>query len=377
MRLSLAAGTTTPRPLVSVLPTPRPRLMSVGTSNPMPTYTQDEVASLLAVAEGVGRRFFRTSGIETRHLYLSPTAEGRIPDEDQRALLERHRRASLELGGEAIVRCLDGLGLITADIDFLCCVSSTGMMLPGLSAMYIRHLGFRHDCQRIDIVGMGCNAALNGLNTTTAWTTANRGRHALMVCCEINSAVHSRDESVVTALVNSLFGDGCAAMVMKSNDESEEANSDSSAIQGPEVLALASQIVPEAWRAISYHWMADTHRFALFLDKDIPKVLGIHSPKPVSGVLDAMSLCRRDVKHWLVHAGGKKVIGAIGEANGLTDHDLRHSTDVLRQYGNLGSPSVLFSYQALLKKDVIAKGDYGVMVTMGPGAQIEAALLRW
>jgi len=342
-------------------------LVSIGTSNPVARYTQDEIASLLDLPEGVGKRFFRTSGIETRHLYLTPNQEGRIPDEDQRTLLQRHRQGSLALGSEAIARCLAPTGLAPKDIDFLCCVSSTGMMLPGLSAMYIRHLELRQDCQRIDVVGMGCNAALNGLNTAASWTVVNPGRYALLVCCEINSAIHVRDDGVVTAVVNSLFGDGCGAILLSSG----------ASAGGPEILALASRIVPDAWNAISYHWMPEHHRFALYLDKDIPNVLGIHSPAPVTALLDALALCRGDVKHWLVHAGGKKVISAIGQANGLTDHDLRHATGVLRDYGNLGSPSVMFSYEALLKENTVTEGDYGLMVTMGPGAQIETALLQW
>jgi 3,5-dihydroxyphenylacetyl-CoA synthase len=353
--------------------------MSIGTANPASQYTQDEIAHLLAIPDGPGRRFFRASGIDTRYLYLEQTAEGLIADENQAALLRRHRRGSLALGSQAIERCLAPLAITTADIDFLCCVSSTGLMLPGLSAMYIRHLGFRQDCQRIDIVGMGCNAALNGLNTTAAWAVANRGRHALLVCCEINSAIHVNDDGLVTALVNSLFGDGCGAVVVSSGDEpaGSGVRSDGVRSDGPEVIGLTSQIVPDAWRAISYHWAPEHQRFALYLDKEIPKVLGIHSPTPISALLDEASLCRRDIKHWLVHAGGKKVISAIGEANGLTPHDLRHSTNVLRRYGNLGSPTVMFSYEELLKEDMVAKGDYGVMVTMGPGATIETALLRW
>jgi predicted naringenin-chalcone synthase len=136
-------------------------------------------------------------------------------------------------------------------------------------------------------------------------------------------------------------------------------------------------VVTDAWRAISYHWSANHHKFELYLDKDIPAVLGQHSPAPISALLAEFSLCRCDVSHWLVHAGGKKVLKAVGEANGLSEHDLRHATSVLRQAGNLGSPTVMFSYDELLRTDGVTPGDYGVMVTMGPGATIETALLRW
>lgn len=357
--------------LVSTFASPRPRVASVGTAIPLPRYTQEEVADLLDIPEGAGRRFFRTSGIDARYLYLSPTNQGVLPNEDQATLLERHRRGALDLGREAINRCLSPLGLTNRDVDFLCCVSSTGLMLPGLSAMFIRHLGFRTDCQRIDIVGMGCNAALNGLNATTSWTAVHQGRCALMVCCEINSAIYVRDDRLVTSLVNSLFGDGCCAVLLHSG------NSSTGSVNAPEIAGFSSHLVPDAWRAISYHWSRYHGKFELFLNKDIPKVLGLHSPIPISALLQAFALCRYDVKHWLVHAGGRKVITAIAQANGLTEGDLRHATSVLKQYGNLGSATVMFSYQELLTENVVSPGDYGMLVAMGPGATIETALLCW
>ena len=360
----------TSKPFVSVLPSPQPRIASVGTATPRDRFTQEEVADLLEVPEGVGRRFFRTSGIEGRFLFLRPGQSGEFVREDEAQLLERHRRGSLLLGREAIDRCLARLGVSTGDIDFLCCVSSTGFMMPPLSAMYIRHLGFRFDCQRIDIVGMGCNAALNGLNATASWAASNAGRSALLVCCEINSAIHVRDDGVVTALANSLFGDGCAAALVRSGTGTAFGT-------GPAVLGFASHVVPEAWKAISYHWSRAENKFALYLDKAIPKVLGVHSPTPISALLERFSLCRCNVEHWLVHAGGLRVIRAVAQANGLSEHQMRYATNVLTRAGNLGSATVLFSYEDMLNDGVSCGGDFGTMVTMGPGATIETGLMRW
>jgi polyketide synthase Type III len=340
----------------------------VGTARPATRYGQDQLADLLAVPDGVGRRFFKGSGIEARYLYVAPTDDGRIPDEDQAQLLARHRRGALQLGSDAINRCLDTAGIAARDVDFLCCITSTGFMLPGLSAMYVRRVPFRQDCQRVDIVGMGCNAGLNGLSTVANWAAVNPDRHALLVCCEINSAIHVRDDRVVTSLVNSLFGDGCGAWLL-ANTIGRQA--------GPEILAFASYLVPDAWAAISYHWSVKHGKFELFLDKAIPQVLGVNSPAPISALLEAFDLRRHDVKHWFVHAGGKRVIGAVGDANGLTSRDLRHATSVLRDSGNMGSATVMFTYEESLKERVFASGEYGVMVTMGPGATIETALLRW
>ena len=86
---------------------------------------------------------------------------------------------------------------------------------------------------------------------------------------------------------------------------------------------------------------------------------------------------RDRIAHWIAHSGGRKVIDAVKINLGLTEHDLRHTSAVLREYGNLSSGSFLFSYQRLLDEGRTAAGDYGVLMTMGPGSTIEMALVQW
>jgi alkylresorcinol/alkylpyrone synthase/polyketide synthase Type III len=82
-----------------------------------------------------------------------------------------------------------------------------------------------------------------------------------------------------------------------------------------------------------------------------------------------------EIRHWIVHTGGGLVIDSVRRGLGLAEHDLRHTRSVLRDYGNISSGSFLVSLQRLLAEGCVSEGDRGVMVTMGPGAQIETALL--
>jgi alkylresorcinol/alkylpyrone synthase/polyketide synthase Type III len=106
-------------------------------------------------------------------------------------------------------------------------------------------------------------------------------------------------------------------------------------------------------------------------------VVGAHAESTLQRLLEGTGVRRSDIAHWLVHSGGKKVIDSMRVNLGLTRHDVRHTIGVLRDYGNVSSASFLFSYERLLREGVAAPGDWGVMVTMGPGSTIEAALLRW
>ena len=166
------------------------RILAVGTATPPTRYTQAEVLERFRVANPAVRKLFLAPHVRSRHLYLpAADAEGR-PTEDQAALLRKHRKGALALGAQAIAAALEPLGLQPADVDYLCCVSSTGFMLPGISAMYVKHLGFRTSTHRADVVGMGCNAGLNGLNPVAWWAASHPGRLALMVCAEVNSALY-------------------------------------------------------------------------------------------------------------------------------------------------------------------------------------------
>ena len=347
-----------------------PKILSVGTANPPCYYTQQDILQLFRVQNPVVRRIFQASHIQGRYLYLPEPDENGIPQESQSKLLEKHRAGAMELGRQAIEKCLTPLGLQTSDIDMLCVISSTGFMLPGLSAMFIKHFGFRQNCHRMDLVGMGCNAGLNGLNPVSAWAQANPTRNALMISCEINSALYIYDDTIGTGVVNSLFGDGCAAALLRADRQDDSRF-------GPSILGFESHIIPDTWRAMSYHWSDERGKFYFNLDRDVPYVLGANAQIPVENLLKRFGLKQRHIQHWLIHSGGKKVIDAIKYTVGITAHDVRHTTNTLKQFGNLGSGAYLFSYQHLLQENSIRKGDYGVMMTMGPGSTIETALLRF
>ena len=345
-------------------------MLSVGTANPPERYRQEDIIDLFEVPDPRIRSLFHSSHIQTRHLYLPPPDRQGIPSETQGELLAKHLRGALEIGPQAVERCLQPMGLTVRDIDYLTCITTTGYMAPGLTAHLMKHMGFREDCSRADIVGMGCNAGLNGLNPVASWATANPGRNALMVCIEVCSAAYVFDNTFRTAIVNSLFGDGSAAVLVR-------ADPDDAAHFAPQILGFNSHIIPPAIGAMRYDWDDDAGKFSFFLDRDIPYVVGANAERPVRRLLESHGLKRRDIDHWVVHSGGKKVIDAIKYNVGITEHDVRHTSSVLRDYGNLSSGSFLFSYQRLMDEGVVQRGDLGVLMTMGPGSTIETALVRW
>lgn len=350
-------------------------IAGIGTAVTEKSYSQPEVLDIFQITDPRVRSVFLNSAIQRRYLSLPPRdADGRCAPEAQGDLLDKHKALALDMGARALDACLRDAGAGLSDIGLLCCVTSTGFLTPGLSALLIRELGIPPQCGRVDVVGMGCNAGLNALGVTAGWSVAHPGQLAVMLCAEACSAAYVFDSTMRTAVVNSLFGDGAAAIALVAGPGDDGSVPGAA---GPRILSFASHIITDALEAMRYEWDGDQGKFSFFLDPDIPYVVGANAERVIDRLLSGAGLRRSDISHWLVHSGGKKVIDAVRVNLGLTRHDVRHTTEVLRDYGNLSSASFLFSYERLLRERVVSPGQYGVLMTMGPGSTIETALVQW
>ncbi|MEU7618276.1 3,5-dihydroxyphenylacetyl-CoA synthase DpgA [Micromonospora rifamycinica] len=347
-----------------------PRIVGVGTAVPTTSYSQGELLDEFRITDPRIRSVFLNSAIERRGLTLPPLGpDGSRCVESQGDLLRKHVTNGLAMGTSAVAACLDAAGATLSDVRYLCCVSSTGFITPGFSALLIKELGLSVHCSRLDVVGMGCNAGLNGLTAVAGWAGAHPGELALMVCIEACSAAYVFDGTMRSSVVNSLFGDGAAAVAVL--------RPDGDVPPGPALLRFSSCIIPDAIDAMRYDWDDGHGKFSFHLDQDVPYVVGAHAELALGKLLDGMELQRSDISHWIIHSGGKKVIDSVRANLGLSRHDVRHTTGVLREHGNLSSGSFLFSYQRLLAEQSAAPGEFGVLMTMGPGSTIEMALVAW
>ena len=348
----------------------RSQIVGVGTATSEVSYSQEELLNLFQIKDRRTRSVFVNSHIARRFLTLpeaQPDGSRRV--ESQGELLQKHRHRGIELGRRALHSCLGRAKVKHEDVRHICCVSTTGLLTPGFSALLAHEMGLPRDCSRLDVVGMGCNAGLNALNAIAGWAESHPGELAVMVCIEVCSAAYVFDGTMRSAVVNSLFGDGAAALAVVADPYCSR--------DGPTILKFASCLIPDTLEAMRFDW-DDVHgKFSFFLDREVPYVVGAHSEQVVGQLLTGFELHRSDIAHWVIHGGGKKVADAVMVNLGLTRHNMRHTTGVLRDYGNLSSGSFLFSYERLEEEGVVSSGDYGVLMSMGPGSTIETALVQW
>lgn len=348
-----------------------PRILGVGLSTPAEQYSQKHLVEWFQPSMNPTLlRFLEHPHIQTRNVTLPPKdPETGFPVEESTGqLLERFKRQSLAMSRAAMDEALMAADCVVKDIDFICYVTSTGFIVPGLSAHFLREVGLNPHCQRADLVGMGCNAGLNGLAVCSNWCAANPGGTALLICSEVCSAIYSIDDSPRTGMVNSLFGDGTAALILRTGD---------GAGLRPGLRDFASRCMPEHIEALRFDWDDKKHRYSFYVGKETPGVLAENAPIVVEKILRKNGLKQSDVKHWIVHTGGAAILDGLEQRLKLKPQDLRHTRAVLRDHGNISSGSFLFSYKRLESEGTVSPGDHGLFMTMGPGLTIELALLRW
>jgi 3,5-dihydroxyphenylacetyl-CoA synthase len=349
-------------------------LKHIGTANPPYRFSQQEVAKRLGVVDPTFTRFFAHDHIQYRHLYLPKNSDttGSIEKESFLQLNQRFLDGAVEMTSSALQMCLEEANLGVDDIDYICCVTSTGFVVPTLSALFIKKFNLRVDCQRVDIVGMGCNAGLNGLNTVSHWAAANPGRNALLICVEVCSAMYVADATTRTAVVNSLFADGAAVALVKS-----DARLDGDPVCDTKILGFESHLIPDHIDDLRFDWDEIQGRYSFYVGRNTPHAIAAVCDQPLERLLDRFGLRREQIKHWVLHGGGSTVVNGIQKKFSLTDMELRHTREVLRDFGNLSSASFLFSLQKMLATDDTKPGDFGLFMTMGPGLTIEMALVQW
>jgi alkylresorcinol/alkylpyrone synthase len=163
-----------------------------------------------------------------------------------------------------------------------------------------------------------------------------------------------------------LFGDGAAATVVVGSEV--ESN-------GPEILATKSVFYPNTERVMG--WEISEKGFHIVLSPEVPDTVVRHLGEDVDAFLAEQDLCRGDIKSWIMHTGGPKVLEATATALGITAKDLEASWECLRKVGNLSSTSVLLVLEDVYKHRRPDPGTLSILAAMGPGFCSELVLLRW
>ena len=338
-----------------------PRILAVGTALPKERFTQSECLRWVGYTDSLRRGFFLHSGIKHRYLYLDPRTF--TPDETIDQLDARFARGSLEIGSRAILTCLDKGGITPQEIDFLVTTTCTGRLCPSLDTRFIRALGMRRDIQRVHVGDTGCASGVVALQQAFNYIKAHPEGRALVVAVEICSAAYYLDDSLETAVANAIFSDGAAAALVTGVGD------------GVALVGKRTLLRSEYLDLMGFTYPGGRPR--ILLSKDIRHVAAQMLQELSEVILAEAGLKQRDVRFWVLHSAGRRVIESARDLLGLSERDLRFSRQVLRNFGNMSSATVLFVLDAVLRSQEPRPEEWGLLAALGPGFAAEGFLLRW
>ncbi len=276
-------------------------------------------------------------------------------------------RVATDVGGEAILRALSSSGYGVDDVSALFFVTVTGISTPSLDALLMNRLNLPPNVKRTPIFGLGCVAGASGLVRAADYVRAYPDEVAVLLSVELCSlTIQPDDLSVPNLIATGLFGDGAAAVVVAGRARHDRA--------APRILRSRAVFYPETERVMG--WDISQSGFKVVLSADVPSVVLEHAGADVSAFLADAGITRSDVKAWISHPGGPKVLTAMQQSLGLPESAFEASWRSLREVGNLSSASVLMVLEDAISSPP-APGSYAVMMAMGPGFCSEMVLLSF
>ncbi|MFP5329595.1 MAG: type III polyketide synthase [Alphaproteobacteria bacterium] len=341
-------------------------LLSLATAVPPQTVAQDYAKAAARRAFGGKKALFDrlsgvfdNAGIAKRHIIAPPDwYEQPHGWHDRNAL---YLKAAEELFEAAASEAIRKAGLDPEDIDGVVTVSTTGIATPSLEARVGPRLGLRDDIRRVPVFGLGCAGGVAGLATAARLASADPGSNWLFVTvetCSISIRLDSDDPAAIVA--TALFGDGAAAAVVRSGTHSLA-----------RIAGAAEKLWPDTQRIMG--WDVEDPGLAVVFDRAIPPFIQENLARAVDEMLGSFGLERNDVDRFCCHPGGVKVIDAIETALDLPQGELNLEREVLRDYGNMSAPTVLFVLERLLERGL---PDRVMMAAFGPGFTCAGLLLE-
>ena len=375
------------------------QIAGLATAVPRHRFSTDDtttIAESFSLGDDRQRRMLpvlaRRTMVDTRHSVILDTPEGTLRDRqtfypqvvetpegravDPPTTADRMRAyavASAELALPAARDALQESGVAPERVTHLVTVSCTGFASPGTDIALIRELGLPANVQRTNVGFMGCHAALNGLRVARAIAEADPAACVLVSATELCSLHFQYTEEVEQLVANSLFADGSAAIVGfgSESDLAKEGGSRGGLV----VRDNAAEILPATEDLMT--WQIGDEGFLMTLSPELPGRIQATIRPMLEGWLGKHGIASGDVTAWAVHPGGPRILGAFAEAMHLEEGDLRHSYGVLKEYGNMSSPTVLFVLDRW-RREFAERNTSGPVVALGfgPGLAIEAMLLE-
>ncbi|HEY2748289.1 MAG TPA: type III polyketide synthase [Polyangia bacterium] len=314
------------------------------------------------------RRIVDNTRIDARYLVATPD-EILAP----RSLQEKsvaYAKHARELGEHVGRRALDRAHVAADAVDMIVTTSCTGVMIPSVDAYLVEQMRMRRDVVRLPITELGCAAGAASLARAREHLRANPDHTVLCMSIELPSLTFQKEDLSMTNLVAaSIFGDGAAACVVRGVRAPGGVSR-----PGPTLIDSMCHLYPESQYLMGFE--LKDGGFHIVLDRDVPHALKGRVRPLVEQLCARNGITIEDLAFSALHPGGRRILEDLDAdlgLGGLTEP----SWDVLRDYGNLSSATVLFVLDEVLRRAPPPTGSYGLLAAFGPGFSAELSLMRW
>jgi alpha-pyrone synthase len=360
-------------------PTTVPVIESIATGTPGGVVDQaaacDRVAELFATNNEQRTRIakvYQKTRIATRRLAVDPLDPGfdafRRDSGTVRDRMNLFYEYAAPLAVDVARRALEGVPGGAAEIGMLVFVTSTGFIAPGVDVAVVKQLGLAPSVSRVVINFMGCAAAMNGIRAAADYVRAHPNMKALVVCIELSSVNAVFADDVNDVIISSLFGDGCGAVIIGASEVQHPLP------PGRVVLRRSfSRLFDDAEDGIVLG--VNHNGITCELAENLPDYIYNGVDPVISKVLADNGLQKSDVDVWAIHPGGPKIIEQSVRSLGIPAEAAAASWEVLAQYGNMLSVSLIFVLELILKEAESPKPiSTGVAFSFAPGVAVEGLL---
>ena len=361
------------------------RIYGMGTATPPHALSQEHA---VALAAGYGcesedqrrqlRALYRLTHVKTRYsTVLDSDSRDGLPTQTffppmqhpgDRGPTTRQRMARYEqdappLAARAARAALDNAGIDPTAVTHIVTVSCTGFAAPNFDVGLIRHLGLRRTVERTHVGFMGCHGALNGLRVANGIAAGNPDACILVCAVELCSLHYQYGWNPDWLVANAIFADGAAAVVGGAKH--------SGGTDGWTIAANGAALLEDSAELMA--WRIGDHGFEMALSSRVPGVIERELRGWLDGWLATHGLTVDQVGTWALHPGGPRILEACAGAIGIAKERYAISREVLGEFGNMSSPTILFILDRLRQRGAERPC---VALGFGPGLAVEAALFR-
>ncbi|HCL62745.1 MAG TPA: chalcone synthase [Rhizobiales bacterium] len=334
-------------------------IASVATAVPPHKVSQDDIAERAKhVFPHLARlgALYTNTGISNR--YFCQPKEWYYERHGWEARTEVFQRHALQLLEEVTLAAIAAAGIGLKDVRALVVNTITGLAIPSLDAKLMNRLKLPPSVERIPIFGLGCGGGVAGLGRSARYAQSMPGAHVLFLTVDLCSlCLRIADPSMAMFVSAALFGDGAAGVVLRNVGGSEAGASGRGRI-----LAVGDHFWPDTERIMG--WDIKEDGFGVVLSPELPGLMRKRLAPAVRDFLDANGMSLGEFTGFLLHPGGAKILETARMVLGLTPDDLALSAGILRDFGNMSSPTALFALDRAVKGG--ARGPH-LLIAFGPG----------